>query len=175
MIRPTVDSLRGIIQVAANSLKVPDGVDPVLLLGTIAEIESGFGQYALPKYEKLYDFGEKYSDHAKWLKWGAWAACSYSSFQIMYPTACEFGFDSAPWNRNPMDLWDDEIAVLFVVDLLNTRILGRGARNLFQIADAYNSGSFQDDVYPMEYINKFKVIYSQIGNLRNLKTGGVNV
>lgn len=143
--------------------------DPVCLLASLAEIESAFGLLAIPKHEKAYDWGGTYFNRALWSKWGSWAACSYSSFQIMFPAAVELGFSGSP-----MDLWDDEIAIHWVIDFIQKRILDKGASTLEQFADAYNSGSCKDAFVPTEYITRFVASYGGIAAKRKLYEGGIN-
>lgn len=132
-------------------------LDGVAALGALAEIESSFGEFNIPKYERAYDVTGKYFNRELWLKWGAWAACSYSSWQIMYPVTVELGFSGTP-----IQLMDDEIAVLWVLEYIDKRILARGCNNLKHFADAYNSGSFRDANIPETYINRFLGAYSTI-------------
>jgi hypothetical protein len=158
-----------IIQIAAGLLqpKIPFA-DALSLLGALAEVESSFGEFAVPKYEKAYDWGGPYfsvEQRERWKRWGAWAACSYSSFQIMYPTACELGFTGTP-----IELCKDNVAIDWVMKLIERRIIDRGATTIMQVADAYNSGSFRDAMYPNEYIKKFSDAYATVVSRRGLRT-----
>lgn len=130
--------------------------DPKRLLTAIAVVESGYGTYNVPKYEKAYDLGGRYGNKAEWLKWGALAACSYSSFQIMYAVAREMGYQGSP-----IGLCHDDVALPYVIKLLQRRILDRGASTLADVADAYNSGNFRDSVVPTAYIAKFLAAYNE--------------
>lgn len=151
---------------AALSIKAP-WANGVALLAALAEAESWFGVYNIPKYEPAYDSGGRYFDHKLWMKWGSWAACSYSSWQIMYPVAIELGFDG-----RPQDLWDDETAIHWVMEYIDRRILKRGCNTVEQFADAYNSGSFKDRNVPELYIEKFVGHYRTVIERRNLIQGG---
>lgn len=134
------------------------------LLKAIARVESSFGCFNIPKYERAFDFNGAYFNNEqreRWLKWGAWAACSYSSFQIMYTSAAELGFDKAPWNRSPADLMDDAVAIIWVIELIKKRILSKGAQDIRQVFDAYNSGTFKDLIIPHEYIEKATKFYHE--------------
>lgn len=134
------------------------------LLKAIAKIESSFGSMNIPKHEKAFDNGGAYfntEQRERWLRWGAWAACSYSSWQIMYPTACELGFDKAPWQRSPGDLNDDAVAIIWVIEFIKKRILSKGAQDLRQVFDAYNSGTFKDFIVPTDYIEKATKYYHE--------------
>lgn len=138
--------------------------DAASLLAAIAEVESSFGLYNLPKHEKIFDYGGKYFNRDLWEDWGAWAACSYSSFQIMFPVACELGF-----RGSPEDLWNDDVAILWVLELIDRRILSKGAKTIEQFGDAYNSGSFTDSIVPMDYISKFVKAYNEVSSKYGLK------
>jgi len=128
--------------------------DAASLLCAIAEVESAFGKYNLPKHENSYDHGGRWFNRLLWTKWGAWAACSYSSFQIMFPVAVELGFTGSP-----MELADDRVAIDWVIKYIEKRILRYMPTRIDQIADAYNSGSFRDYIIPYDYINKFLPAY----------------
>lgn len=75
----------------------------------------------------------------------------------MFVTAVELGF-----NGSPLDLWKDEIAIKWVIKLINERIIGRGAKTLEEIADAYNSGNFRDSIVPEKYIADLKRHYEEV-------------
>lgn len=143
--------------------------DGVAALGALAEIESSFGKYNIPKHENAFDVGGKLFSKSLWERWGAWAACSYSSWQLMFPVAVELGFTG-----RPQDLWDDETAILWVMEYIERRILKRGCTTIEDFADAYNSGSFKDNIVPRVYIVKFVSAYHTIRQRRNLTKGGSN-
>ena len=92
-----------------------------------------------------------------WKRWGDSAACSYSSFQILYVVAIELGFGGSP-----IDLWYDEEACPLVVKFLNHRVIEKNPRNLQDIADAYNSGTHRDRHIPHDYIRKFLTAYNEV-------------
>lgn len=147
-------------RVLQSVINVP-WADPVLLIASIAEVESKFGFYNVPNYEKAFDLGGPYAKDGLWFRWGSWAACSYSSFQIMYPVAVELGFNG---ERSPLELWDDDVAFHFVLEYIKKRILGKGASSIDEFADAYNSGSFKDKNIPQEYIRDFKLAYENVNS-----------
>ena len=90
------------------------------------------------------------------------AACgSWSSWQIMYPTAWELGFRGAPWG-----LADDAEAIKWVVKFLNVRAFGRGAETVRQVADAYNSGDHRDRFQPTAYMDEVEHYYEEAGDGR---------
>lgn len=129
--------------------KVAPWLDGECLLKALAMNESALGVYNVPKHEKAYDLGGTYGKRELWARFGSWAACSYSSWQIMYPVALELGFTGSP-----MDLWHDDTAINYVVELIKRRIIARGATDIKQVFDAYNSGSFKDSIVPHDYIEK---------------------
>ena len=143
----------------------------VALLGALAEVESSFGVHNQARFERAYNYGGSLCNvdqKEKLYQWGAWAACSYSSFQIMYPTACELGFDVKPWLRSPGDLFDDEVAIHFVLRYIQRRIIDRGAKTVREFGDAYNSGNHRDHIVPIEYMNKFDYHYAGVLARRGL-------
>lgn len=158
------DTLRRIIVENAPSIKdrMPWG-DPARLLGAIATVESAFGKYNVPKHERAFDFGGRLFNRELWLKWGSIQACSFSSWQIMFPVAVELGFDK---NRHPCELSDDSIAIHWVIEYLKKRVFDRGAKTIREVADAYNSGSFKDSIVPFEYIGKVIQAYQNISIVR---------
>jgi len=144
-----------IINNAASTLKfdIKFG-DAKGILKALATVESSFGSNNVPRFEKAYSpMGIYYNAEQKerYAKWGAAACCSYSSFQIMYPTACELGFDSSPWARNPQLLSNDEVAIFYVIEYIKKRVISRGAQTVEQLFDIYNSGSLDKNI-PADYI-----------------------
>jgi hypothetical protein len=148
----------------AGRLRLPPGseVDPVKLLKALAWKESTYGQNTTPLKEPAYCPGGRYftDDQAQaWQQYGEAAACSYSSFQILYPTAVEMGYRDAP-----QGLDDDAEAIRWVVELLNRRVLGRDqARTVQQIGDAYNSGTSRDQRQPLVYMQALQAHYDRMG------------
>lgn len=131
--------------------KVAPWLDGECLLKAIAMNESSLGAYNLPRFEKAYSYNYNglYANRDLWKRYGDWAAMSYSSWQIMYPTAVELGFTGSP-----IDLWHDATAINYVVELIKRRIIAKGATEIKQVFDAYNSGSFKDLIVPKDYIEK---------------------
>lgn len=141
-----------------------------LLLAAVAEVESTFGSNTRPRYEKNYDFGGSYwtAENAQkwgWNEYGPIVCCSYSSFQIMYPTALELGL---PSSQDPMCLNHDDIAINYVVKYIKERALDKGAKTIEDIADTYNSGSFKDKIVPTAYIKKFVEAYKSVQVTRGI-------
>lgn len=148
--------LEKIIKSAALMLKPHlKFADPYGVLCAIATVESSFGTNNVPRYEPAYgQLGAYYNTEQKerYMKYGAAACCSFSSFQILYPTACELGFDSSPYTRSPLELTSDEVAIFYVIEYIKNRILAKGADTLEKLFDAYNSGTFRDSNIPTNYI-----------------------
>jgi hypothetical protein len=157
---------------AASLIKGVDWANPLGLLGALAEVESSFGEANRARFEKIYSWGNRYfsaEQMDRWHRWGDIACCSYSSFQIMYPTACELGFDHSPWDRNPTELFDDQVAILFVLAFIQKRMVG--VHTVGDFADAWNTGSFKDSNVPHEYIVKFTQSYQTVVQRRGLTLG----
>ena len=142
-----------------------DDVDGAKLLIAIAQVESSGGTNAIPRHEQAYSIGGYYYRNAKHVRvlfkeWGDWAACSYSSWQIMFITATELGYTGTP-----IDLRKDHIAIPYVVKYLNVRAFDKESfkkdprSSLDKAADAYNSGSYADKNIPEDYIAKVKAAY----------------
>lgn len=162
------EKLRELILASGPALsKKMNFADGILILAALAEVESSFGIYAIPRHEKIFDIGGVYCNKDLWKQWGAWAACSYSSWQIMYPVSVELGFPG-----RPQDLMEDETAIHWVMEYIDKRILAKGCSNLWQFADAYNSGSFRDKVVPTTYIEKFNQAYHSVSKKWDLITEG---
>lgn len=146
------------------TLHCPTHIDGAILLMAIASVESSSGTYNIPRYEPAYGYKGYYYRRAQhvrdlWWKYGDHAACSYSSWQIMFPTAYELGFPGKPY-----ELISDAVAVPWIVKFINKRIFDKGATSLREIGDAYNSGSFADQHVPEDYIRKLQQAYSRIEN-----------
>lgn len=122
------------------------------LLCALAQNESSFGKNNNPRFESVYYVGGRYYKNNADLRnairtFGKDAACSWSSWQIMYFCAYEFGF-----NERPSELQNDEIALPYIIKFINNRILKKNPQNLENIFDAYNSGNFKDNIIPKKYI-----------------------
>lgn len=136
-------------------------MDGQVCLQALATIESAYGVYNVPKHEKAYDQGGIYFNRGLWAKYGSHAACSYSSWQLMYPVAVELGFLGSP-----AELMIDEKAIYWVIEYIKKRILDKGCLKLQDLADAYNSGSFRDKIVPQEYIGKFMDNYIKLHTIK---------
>ncbi len=152
--------IASLIKKHAKDLHVSPGLDPEAILWAVYRCEKYDKHNHVPRYEKAYAPGGYYYEKSQMVrdeyeKWGNWAACSYSNFQILYITARELGYDGPP-----LALDKDSVALPFVVKLLN-RIISRGASTPEEIADAYNSGTHKDKIVPEKYIRKFKKFYEE--------------
>ena len=114
-----------------------------------------------PRSERSYRPGGLYFPRMKvlWEKYQDAAACSYSNFQIMFPTASELGFEGTP-----QELDEDKVAIVWVVELLKRRVIwmarkSRGFAPAEAIYDGYNSGNPNDKRIPETYIRKGLVCY----------------
>lgn len=142
----------------AGALNLPpslQGEDPARILAAIAHNESYYGKYNQPRVEPGYSPGGYYFRRAAHVRdefdqWGAMAAASHGSFQILHIVAWELGY-----RGRPAALQDDALGIGFAIRLINRRIVVRGAQTLVEIADAYNSGCFKDANVPHRYIQKF--------------------
>jgi len=147
--------IKGLIEEWAQHLKTPESLEPKCLLWALYFCEKYNSQNRVPRFEKAYAPGGYYYERSlevrkEYNTWGRDAACSYSNFQILYNTARELGYDGPPL---PLDR--DSIALPYVVWYLNIRIFKKGATTPGEVADAYNSGSYQDANKPEAYIKKF--------------------
>ena len=157
---PELKSLTELIEEYANELEdVSFELDKVALLKTLALIESSYGKNNKPKFESAYYIGGKLYKNSPTLRkqiavYGRDAACSWSSFQIMYINAYDTGYRGLPKN-----LRSDEIAIPYIIKFINVRIIRLKPRKIEDIFDAYNSGSFKDSYVPVTYIRKAMSAY----------------
>lgn len=149
------------------------GIDLEALLDAIAEVESSGGRNNWPRVEPAWlprgavftiqgrmIVGRGTSWNAivekRWARWGLASAASWSPWQILYHTAADLGFSDAPHA-----LHDPAIARPFVLERL-ALIVRRGARDVEEIADAWNSGTHRDDFRPVGYIEKLSGAYARL-------------
>ena len=155
------DDLRAVIRQEASRLHTPEGMDPAQLLAALADVESSFGLHAVPNHEPAYDEGGRYYASAQHVRdlhktWGAWAACSYGPWQLLYVLAWEVGFRGTPG-----DLWTPEGSIEWAIRALNARALDKGAATVEDVGDAWNSGSFRDANRVEDYRRKIAVAYAR--------------
>lgn len=135
-------------------------LDPKQVLWAFAGVESSFGQNFAPRHEPSYCRSGKYYNSAATREHGCLAHCSYGPWQVM--------FANFPVGITPRDLLDPiagpELSLRAAIRRLN-RALVQGASELSQLADAYNSGSFRDDLVPGQYVagvlEKYKIAMPQ--------------
>ncbi len=137
------------------------------LLLTIAGLESSFGEKRLfVKMEPGYAPGGHYYEASKevrqmWKVYGCLAASSFGTFQIMQATARELGYTG-----HPIDLQKDEICAFWATKLITNRIIkAKGAKTLVQVLDAYNTGSYGDRNFPVQYVEHGQQIYHDLQNV----------
>jgi len=153
--------LKRLIKDWAPKLIPTEGINPVKLLCAILHNESSYGKDCSARFEKAYGPGGRYYRKSyfvreKYEKYKDAACCSYGPFQILYITACELGFKD-----NPQQLSEAKLSIPYVVEYLNRRILRKpGNETVRQIADAYNSGSFEDLFIPEKYMDDFEEAYN---------------
>lgn len=130
--------------------------DPQVFLGAFSLNESSGGMNNKPKHENAYDLYGKYCKDKQLAlvrEYGPAAACSYSSFQLMFICFYEMGF-----TPTPLQAKDDSYALPAVVKFFNKRIFKNGTANdvnfIGLAGDAYNSGNWHDRNVPLDYINK---------------------
>ena len=138
-------------------LNTPPGIDRAQLLWALSGNESLFGDWCPPRHERGYHYGSRMYRRSKELRdltkeWGCLAHCSFGPWQVMLVNAPGY---------SPVELMADvELACKSAVDFLNRVTLGaQNASTLEEIADAYNSGNFKDDIVPHEYIARLKRNY----------------
>lgn len=150
-----------LIKEHAPNLETPEGLDSEAVLWAVYGCEHYTKKYNMPRFEPAYAPGGIYYRNndlvrEKYDRWGRTAACSYSNFQILYVTACELGYDGPPI---PLDR--DSVALPFVTKYINVRIFKRGATEVEQVGDAYNSGTHLDRLKPEKYMARFRRFYDK--------------
>ena len=151
--------IKRLIDEYAPLLETPEGICAPAILWAIYECERYPKHQRFPRFERAYAPGGYYYETSPlvrklYKKWGAWTACSYSDFQILFVTAVELGYEGPPL---PLDC--NSVAIPYVVKYVNHRIFERGATTPEEVADAYNSGNHTDPNVPHKYIRKFRRSY----------------
>lgn len=163
--------LAELIAAQGRHLKTPPGIDAARLLGALALVESSGGHDRAPRFEPAYGPDGRYFAHSDLVKrlyrdFGAHAACSYSSWQILYVTAVELGYAGVPGclfeDGSALGLCNDQVALGMVMRYIEARAFGRGALAVSAVADAYNSGNHLDDNRPEPYIAKVSAAYQTL-------------
>lgn len=158
-----------LIKTHAGELKFPNQfyvddngpVDKQVMLGAFSLNESSGGYNNRSKHESAYDVGGKYykgQQRELCREYGEAAACSYSSFQLMFICFYEMGF-----TPTPLEAGNDRYALPVVIKFFNKRIFKNGTANdvnfLALAGDAYNSGNWKDKYIPKDYIAKLNKHY----------------
>lgn len=147
------------------------GVDGPTLLWALSGRESSFGANCKPRFEPAYYTGGRYaaadSQKALIAEFGQDAAYSYGPWQVMLCNAPGFTPDELG-----MDL---EKAAVATVGFINRRILiAEHATTVDQVADAYNSGNWRDNIHPVDYCLAVGKFYrAGLPALAQAATGGV--
>src|SRR3990167_9441501 len=105
-----------LITLWAEQLQCPVSLNPMAILKALAMRESRYGLLTTPRREPSYLPRGRNCNEAQGSRleqFGSAAACSYSSFQIMFPTACEMGY-----RGDPHRLGEDREAIRWVIELL---------------------------------------------------------
>lgn len=139
-------------------LSLPSTIRGAQLLWALAGNESDFGDWCPPRHERGYHYGSRAYKRSKELRdlsaeWGCLAHCSFGPWQVLLVNAPGY---------SPIELMSDaELACKAAVEFLNRVTLGaQKADTLEEIADAYNSGNFKDDIVPHQYITRLKRNYA---------------
>lgn len=137
------------------------------LLIAISGLESSFGKKRLfVRMEPGYAPGGRYYHDSqtvrdRWATYGALAASSYGSFQMMFITAEELGFYG-----HPIDLQADYTCALFARRLIIDRFMAKqGVKTLGQVLDAYNSGNAKDANVPLSYVQHGIQLYQSLDSI----------
>lgn len=157
---------------APELVPLPGGMIPEALLAAVAWRESKLGLVAGSRVEPSYLHRERfgggglYRAHVPDLVkvYGDSAASSWSSFQIMFPTAWELGYRGTPWGLD-----DDAVAITWAMEFIRVRALRKGAVTVEEVADAYNSGTHRDSFVPETYVAAVVNHYERI--VRRLEAG----
>ena len=130
-------------------------VDFEALLWAIGGVESSHGTFFGPRHENAYCRGGRYFSRVLTRKHNCMAHCSYGPWQIMFANAVAIKKPITP------ELMLDPLHALPITVGWMRRVVGRGARNVRDIADAWNSGSHRDKFIPVAYIKKVEALYKK--------------
>lgn len=135
----------------AAGLHVPVGWNARALLFALARQETtSWERMRASKHENVYCYGGRYHSAKlkpeEWL-YGCAVHCSYSPWQIMYPTAYLHGF-----RGDPVALRSPLVAIDYVVAELNRKVFDKFIDETIEdVADAWNSGTARDGIEPIPY------------------------
>jgi|SRR5689334_895231 len=152
-------ALADAIEHYAPALHVPSGMNAIALLRAIAAQETTDPtRLFASKHENAYCYGGRYNTPAlKTAEWryGCAVHCSWSPWQIMFPTAMLHGFMD-----DPVRLRDPMIAGAYVVADLNGKVFDHIPAPTVQDAfDAWNSGTARDNLFPAKYVSEATALY----------------
>ncbi len=145
------------IDLHAASLIVPSDCSAKAILAALTYCETDWGRLVLAsRYEKGYDRNGQYynANRQRVAVYGSAACSSWGAYQMMYPTACEFGYSGHPWG-----LIDPQVATELAVAYLNKRVRSPDGPRAY--ADAWNSGTNTDTIIPGAYMEKFATGYAE--------------
>lgn len=159
--------MKRLIALNAGALNIgrPE-VDPCRLLAAIAMVESHGGHDKRANYERAFDVHGRYFNEELTNKWTAGAdpmlklpmrymvASSFGPWQIMFPVACELGFEGSPF-----ELADPRTNLVWAIRYINRRCLPRMTAEtedgrVGQVASIYNSGRLPEKGRAIPYISK---------------------
>lgn len=143
----------------------PSTVDPEKLLLALAEVESQFGQWCVPRFEPAFNWRGPYAVAENLRSWGSDAACSWGPWQVMFATAQRFLPEIEPRELNIPET-NLFAACAYLRDIFR-RMREKGQdpsrHDLDEILDSYNSGNHLDRYVPEEYIKKGRAAYQKHG------------
>lgn len=156
----TEPSILAAIDAAAAGLEVTGPFDRRAILAALTDVETGpwGSRWQAARYEPAYARGGRYYTREQWPRvhrYESLAACSYGPWQLMYPVACELGYDGPPWG-----LVQPGASAPYVVQLLNSRVTHKEL--LESYPDAHNTGNDRDRILPAQsYIENFVSAYDE--------------
>jgi hypothetical protein len=144
------------------------------VMRAIAAVETNSGANSYPRFERSFaPVGDMFTvqgrliqgtgmnftavARGRWDKWGMASACSYGPWQILYHTAADRGFLGAPW-----ELWEPSTSWEYATKEVRRQFV-KGATTIQKLADAWNSGSFQDSNVPGDYITAVTKAFIEAG------------
>jgi hypothetical protein len=142
-------------------LTVPDGLDPVRIMGAIASNESSFGANCGPRHEPAFDTGGPYCTGFQATlveKYGANAASSWGPWQMLFVNFHAADMDSIP--TGTLEMFAQEFVWFF-----NSYVMGvRKPTTLEQIGQVYNGGHVMTNPGPgvVAYCQKLQAAYDSL-------------
>lgn len=165
MIAYTKSELKKAIADQVNFMKEVPHIENDLFLLALSGVETTFGTNNKPRFERAYSPEGKYgtSDQMKHLYplYGTDACCSYGPWQILFVTAYSLGYRGLP-----IDLEFASTSLVWTIKFLN-KWISEGADTLEKLADCWNSGTYRDLNIPYPYIDRLKLIYTGLLELRD--------